>query len=403
MITPKHHLYKSDLRAGSALAVQATLSVTSIIEKMQHNLLRVPGVLGPLSHRRARALTGAVYGVVRGVTKTVGWSLDKIFAQLSDPEFAKPTEEREIFIAALNGVIGDYLKATSNSLAIPMTFRRQTGHELALSPECLKTKLPEAGGRVLVLIHGLCMTDSQWTRLGHNHGVELAKELGYTPVYLRYNSGLHISENGRLFAKQLDKLVHAWPVEIDEITVLGHSMGGLVARSACHYAREWQLDCLSLMKRAIFLGSPHFGAPLERMGHGLELILGLSSYTVALRKLAELRSAGITDLRYGNLRDEDWQGQGRFDYSEQKPTVLKTPESVSSLAIAGSLSKWGRLGDGMVPLKSALGQNGEAAIFPETEVIRGVNHLDLLNNRTVYQAIKSHCTNEIETPDSQSL
>ncbi|MDF1661149.1 MAG: alpha/beta hydrolase [Planctomycetota bacterium] len=390
MITSKHHLYKSDLRAGSALAVQATLSVTSIVEKMQHSIVRVPFVSGPVSHKRARALTGAVYGIVRGVTKTVGWSLDKVFAKLSDPDFVQPTEEREIFVAALNGVLGDHLAKTSNSLAIPMTFRSE-GKALKLTSESLKNRFPKAGSKLLVLLHGLCMTDSQWTRQGHNHGVELARELGYTSVYLRYNSGLHISENGRLFANQLTELIKAWPVDIEEITLLGHSMGGLVARSACHIASELKLDFLPLIKRVIFLGSPHFGAPLERMGHGLELILGLSPYTVALRKLGELRSAGITDLRHGNLRDEDWQGRGRFDFTEQHPDPLPMPESVSCLAIAGSLSKWGRLGDGMVPLKSALGQKGEAMLFEERQVIRGINHLDLLNNKDVYNAIHAHC------------
>lgn len=384
----KKHLYKSDLRAVSALAVDATLSVTSIVERMHHNVIRAPYFFGPLAHPRGKALTGAVYGLVRGVTRSVGWGLDKTLAHLSEERAGlEASREREAFLSALNGVIGDKLAKTQNSLAIPMTFRDEK--EQAFSARALPTNDPEVSSKLLILIHGLCMTDSQWTWKGHNHGLKLAEDLGYTPIFVRYNTGLPIFENGRQFAAQLNDLVENWPVKIRDISLIGHSMGGLVARSAVHWAEKAKLECLSSLKNAVFLGSPHFGAPLERLGHHIEFLLGLSPYTVALRTLGQLRSAGITDLRYGHLREEDWRGRSRFGFAHEKAEVLRMPETVSTLAIAASLSKWGTVGDGLVPIKSALGQCGEADLFKKTQLIRNAHHLDLLNNQKVYEAIRA--------------
>src|SRR5213075_2020262 len=105
---------------------------------------------------------------------------------------------------------------------------RRDGRTLSLDRDALAEGFPDATGKVLVLVHGLCMSDRQWLRRGHDHGAALARDLGYTPVYLHYNSGRHVSENGRELAQLLDQLVSAWPVQIDELVLIGHSMGGLV-------------------------------------------------------------------------------------------------------------------------------------------------------------------------------
>jgi pimeloyl-ACP methyl ester carboxylesterase len=131
-------------------------------------------------------------------------------------------------------VLGDYLAASANPLAITMCMRCR-GITLPLECQPLAAAIPHADGKLLVLLHGLCMNDLQWMRNGHDHGAALGRDLGYTPVYLHYNSGLHISTNGRALAEQLEALVRVWPVPLTELVLVGHSMGGLVARSACHY------------------------------------------------------------------------------------------------------------------------------------------------------------------------
>src|SRR5262249_46991300 len=152
---------------------------------------------------------------------------------------------------------------TNSVLAITMEFRRD-GQALSLDPEELRQALPRATGKVLVLVHGSAMSDRQWLRAGLDYGAALEDELGLTPVYLHYNSGLHISTNGRELAELLERLARAWPVPAPEISLLGFSMGGLVARSACYIAETDGLSWRRRLASLVCLGSPHHGAPLER-------------------------------------------------------------------------------------------------------------------------------------------
>ena len=124
-----------------------------------------------------------------------------------------------------------------------------------------------------MLIHGLCLNDQQWLREGHDHGAALAEDFGYTPVYLRYNSGLRIGANGRMLADSLESLLAHWPQPVDDLVLIGHSMGGLVARSAIHHATNAGQRWASQLSKMICLGTPHHGAPLERGGHGLDFLL----------------------------------------------------------------------------------------------------------------------------------
>jgi len=185
-------------------------------------------------------------------------------------------------LSALNGVLGDHLEASTNTLAIPMQLRRE-GEPLDLTRDGLRG----VTGRVLLIVHGLCMNDLQWRRNGHDHGAALAADGGFTPVYVRYNSGLHISANGQALAEQIEALVRAWPVPIDELVIVAHSMGGLVARSACHYGALARHDWLQNLHQIVFLGTPHQGAPLERGGNWTDLILGSSPYTIAFARLGK--------------------------------------------------------------------------------------------------------------------
>ena len=156
------------------------------------------------------------------------------------------------------------------------------------------------------------MNDLQWSRGGHDHGAALARDCGFTPVYLRYNSGQHVSINGHALAQQLQGLVDAWPVPLERCVLLGHSMGGLLARSALHYGTQAGLGWRSRVTDLVCLGTPHHGAPLERAGNWIDMLLGATPYAAPFARLGKLRSAGITDLRHGNLVDEDWVGRDRF-------------------------------------------------------------------------------------------
>jgi pimeloyl-ACP methyl ester carboxylesterase len=249
------------------------------------------------------------------------------------------------------------------------------------------------------MVHGLCMTDTTWNRRSHDHGQSLAQDMQADAIYLRYNSGRHISTNGTEFAALLETLVEAWPIPLRELVLVGHSMGGLVIRSACASGEASGHKWMRLLRALVFVGTPHQGAPLERGGHGVDMLFSASPYTVAFTRLGRLRSAGITDLRHGSVLDQDWVGRDRFARAGYLHHAQPLPRDVPAFAIAGSLSKGasGRGGalrsDGLVPIASALGLHCDprlAVNFPSSRqwIAYGTGHLDLLSSRAVYEHVK---------------
>jgi hypothetical protein len=348
---------------------------------------------------------GLAYGGIRAIAGLVGRGLDETLARLGPRLGAStPGVERDALVAVLNGVVGDHLLATGNPLAIAMSLRRD-GVPLTLTSEALRAALPEARAKVVVLIHGSASSDRGWRRRGHDHGAALARDLGVTPLYLHYNSGLHISTNGHQLAGLLEALVAAWPVPLASLALVGHSMGGLVARSACHVAlaggRRWPAHLRAL----VCLGSPHHGAPLERGGNWLHRLLGVSRYSAPIGRLARLRSAGVTDLRHGNILDDDWAGVDRFAHHHDRRGAAPLPAGVACYAIAGTSAPIveadalddvidddradGLPGDGMVPVASALGRHRRRErdlAFPADHqwISVATGHLDLLSSPAVY-------------------
>lgn len=406
MTAKPRHIHASDLRGLGRLAADATLGITDLVETMHHNITRAPGVLGTPTRKPMKGITGFVYRSIRGVTRLVGGGVDLALANLVPLVEQEPSSAtREAVVAALNGVLGDHLAASANPLAIPMRLRRGA-RPLELTRQALAEAIPRPQGRILLLVHGLCMSDLAWERNGHDHGAALAADPAvqppFTPLYLHYNSGLHVSTNGREFAGLLEALVKAWPVHIEEIAIVAHSMGGLVARSAFHYGTSAGHEWPRRVAKIVFLGTPHDGAPLERGGNWVNVVLDASPYTFAFARLGKLRSAGITDLRHGSLLDEDWAGKDRFARSRRATANRKAvalPEGVKCCAVAATLAKeagglGGRLaGDGLVPVPSALGQGTSpevALAFPESRqwIGYGLHHLDLLDSADVYDRIR---------------
>ncbi len=368
----------TDLLGAGRLAADATLGVTGVVESMHGTIAR------------GSPIAGLVYRSIRGVTGLIGSGADLAMSVLAPKAVDEPSSpRRETLLAILNGVYGDHLAATGNPLAIPMQLRRDTAS--------LANAIPRATGRVVVLVHGLCMADLHWDKGEKPLSRVLARDLGYTSVKLHYNTGLHVSSNGREFAALLEELVAAWPVPVTELAIVGHSMGGLIARSAAYYGREAGHRWTRLLRSMVFLGTPHHGSPLERGGSIADLLLSLSPYSAPFARLAGARSAGIRDLRHGNLLDEDWQGRAQGHLRDHRHPV-PLPEGVRCYAIAavksrepGSLQSR-LLGDGLVPVKSALGQHRSprfALAIPESQqwVGHGLGHLELMSNPLVHRRV----------------
>ncbi len=407
------HLTPADLYGFTRLVLHGAGEVTDLVEELHQTIAAPFDVLqvappGRTGGGRTSGITGLVYRSIQAGYTAANWGLD-LTAGLVAPVPAtaagerQTTPQREALLAAVNGAHGDFLAATQNPLAIEMALR-SGGRPLKLEKDALAAAFPAeasaASGRVVVLIHGLCMNDLQWRRGGHDHGAALARDLGYTPLYLHYNSGAHISTNGRACADLLERLVNQWPGPLDELVIIGHSMGGLVTRSAVHYGLRAGHVWPTRLRRIIFLGTPHHGSPWEQIGAWVGKVPSLSRYAAPFGRLARMRSAGITDLRYGSLLDEDWAGGDRFACGPDLRAHVPLPEDVPCCVVAGSLGAAGTrrgatkgllLGDGLVATDSALGIHADPnRSLPLGEGYRwvgyGMGHLDLLGSTEVYAA-----------------
>jgi pimeloyl-ACP methyl ester carboxylesterase len=252
-----------------------------------------------------------------------------------------------------------------------------------------------------VFVHGLMETEHTWRigarRLGGTYGSRLRDDLGRTPVYVRYNTGRHVSENGRSLADLLADAFEAWPVPVEEIAIVGHSMGGLVARSACHQASEEGAAWVSRVRHVVSLGTPHMGAPLAQAVHYASAALWKVPETRPLAGLLRRRSAGIRDLRHGSLVDEDWRGRDpdalrRIVCCEVPLLDGATHCFVSATVTRNPHHPIGRLvGDSLVLAPSASGRSRTRRIPFRDEHghhLGGTHHLALLNHPEVYSRLR---------------
>lgn len=310
------------------------------------------------------------------------------------------------------------MRSAAPALDLGMTVRA-AGRAVPLDAGSLRTAFPEATGRIVVFLHGLTETEDSWAYGAEKHhgspgvtyGTLLRADLGLTPVYLRYNTGLHISDNGRALAVLLAELVAAWPREVQDLVLVGHSMGGLVARSALHQASDGTTAAQSwtaLVRDTVTLGSPHLGAPLERGVHRLALQLDRLPETRPLARVLALPSAGIKDLRHGTLVEDDWAGRDLDGPTTGVRTHVPLHDAARHFVVTATLSPFpeGRLaalvGDLMVSPRSATGDTGDddRLAFPADHVVRlgALHHVDLLDHPRVYAHIRRWLTDRPEGP-----
>jgi pimeloyl-ACP methyl ester carboxylesterase len=303
-------------------------------------------------------------------------------------------------VAAVNGLWGDTMVRSYPELSIHMAVVGD-GSEVAIAPETLAEAFPRASGLMAVFVHGLCETDESWRRNAADHygdasatyGSMLQRDLGYTPVFLRYNTGLHVSDNGRQLAALLDELVAAWPVPVTQIALVGHSMGGLVARSACYYAEREGRAWTRSVAHVFCLGTPHLGAPLEKGVHATSRLAGRLPETRPIAKVLEARSAGVKDLRFGACVEDDWldgEPEGLWDDPcTEVPFLPGAAYYFVGVSVTNDASHpVGTLvGDLLVRFPSASGRGRRRTIPFEIDNgrhIGGLHHLDLLNHPAVY-------------------
>ncbi|MCB1687239.1 MAG: hypothetical protein KDI33_02080 [Halioglobus sp.] len=389
------------VRGSSRLIFDSVAGITSAVEGMHETIARHPLPWSPQPEQATRAhglIAASVYASIRGINSLVREGVDLSVALLPEATTGRESTAAAIqAIAALNGVLGDHLEATGNPLATTMQFRTPEQF-VSLERESLAATVAHASGHIVVLVHGLSMSELCWSKAGTpGIGQRLQESLAFTPLYLRYNTGRHISTNGQDFAGELEQLCANWPVPVESLSLIGHSMGGLVIRSACWYAQQAGSEWLRHLQRVVCLGTPHHGSVVAKAGHGLNAAMERIAYTQPLA-FGRRRSAGIKDLRHGDLLDEDWRDHHP---DASRPDTRRPVPLLDGVEYYFAAATLGRdrhdpvghlLGDLLVRMDSATGSHRDDVrrldIKPENcRVFHEKNHFDLLYDAHVQQQI----------------
>jgi pimeloyl-ACP methyl ester carboxylesterase len=380
-----------ELRALSALAFGELRAGLGGIAGLHEAIAdRAFGGVGPAAST-ARALhdaiAGGVYGALGAAAAAGGVAIDGALAlRGARGRTVTATPRGAALVAVLTGLRGDALARERSALHEPMSVR-VAGRVVPIEPGALATAFPSASGRIVVFVHGLFETEHAW---GGVFGDALSSDLGWTPVVLRYSTGQHISENGRALDVLLAGLVRAWPVAVRRIALVGHSMGGLVARSATHRGAAWT----ELVSDVVALGTPHLGAPLAQAVHVAGAALHAVPETRPLAGLLRRRSAGIRDLRSGSLVDADWRGRDPDALRAAAQAEVPLLASATHTFVSATLTRSprhpvGRLvGDGLVLRASAEARRlgFEAGLVH----VGGAHHLALLRHPEVLALLREH-------------
>ncbi len=401
-----------EVRDTSRLAAVAARAVTTRIHEVHAGIAgRVFAMVGPVSapvRVTHDAIAAVSYGSVRTALGTGAVVAGRAAARYATGVRLDDSPPARVALAVLNGAHGDLLQRTAPALALQMTVR-VSGRDVPPDPQSVQAAFPDATDRVAVFLHGLTETEGAWCfqaqrhhgRRGITYGTLLRRDVGLTPVFIRYNTGLHISDNGRRLDDLLTALVDTWPVELQDVVVIGHSMGGLVARSALHHAgggTETGHRWTTLVRDTITLGTPHLGAPLERGAHALTHLLARLPETRPIARVLATRSVGIKDLRYGTLVEDDWRGRDLDAPGHGRHTYVPLHDGARHFVVLATLTREASarsahvIGDLLVPPRSAMGDTGDddRLAFPADHVhhLGRRHHFHLLNDPMVYAQIR---------------
>ena len=401
--------------AGYAPALNAGFQATTDSVQQMHTaiagtafeaLLRLPGLTLPTRIVQGihDAITHGVYAAVRhggGAALAAAGGAERL---VSDPDPDRtPGAKEQAVRSALNGVFGDALSASANPLAIQMGLHA-AGRPVAVTPLALQG----LRARVVLFIHGLACDERSWdgrpsawegsawsgvmapaaSAVAYQYGALLERELPVSAIYLRYNTGLAIDANARSLADLIEQLLAAAP-QVQDIVLIGHSMGGLVARRAHDMAAAAGMAWPRCAPMLICLGSPHEGAPLEQLGALAAAALSLTDTTRPLARIANARSTGIKDLRHGLKKMDSSRGLKGKRGASLQPLALKLV--FGSLGDEGDATAMGALiaqvlGDGLVQPPSAAASQLDGNV--ERCAVPGLGHMALLSHPRVYAFIR---------------
>lgn len=336
------------------------------------------------------AAVTSIYGAISGFLRVSSGAVRALAARgIGRPVESSPRGRR--IVAAVNGLIGDELRMLDDPQAIVMAVRKD-GVDVPGTGWQVGDAFRGGSSHIVVFLHGLCESDESWSLGERTHGTtyasRLAAETDATPVMIRYNTGLHVSENGKHLDVLLQQLIGAWPVQVTRITLVGHSMGGLVARAATNHATASGQTWHHLVRDVVCLGTPHTGARLEKVAHVGSRMLRFLPESRPLSAILDSRSAGIVDLRHGYISRDEWEGQDlTAQWGLDRIAAAPLPHAEYHF-VASTLGATKRhplsavLGDLLVHFSSAtgIGRTGPVVDGARFEYVPSAHHFALLNH-----------------------
>lgn len=411
--SPGAALATHEVRALGKLATDAARDGISRIEKVHHAIARrswrPTGPAGTPSHAVHNVIAAGAYASVRAGIDVTGALVGAVLGEVARAaRWRAPSETPagSTLLGILNGFAGDRLGRQGSPIALEMTVLHE-GTCLPTDAADVRVAVPEATGDIVVFVHGLIETD-RWWRWGAEryygepdvtYGSRLRTDIDVTPLHIRYNTGRHVAENGRGLARLLDATLASWPVPVERLTLVGHSMGGLVIRSACHIGADDGHDWVSLLKHAVYLGTPHHGTSLARGATAVGSLLGTLPEIRPFAAVLARPSAGIADLRHGTFAVPSGYGESPDEWLDAGGHDVPPLPGCRHHVVTASLTRQGDslldrlVGDLLVQTVSAsgTGTRGRASHFVAEEgfALGGVHHFALLNHPTVYDQLRN--------------
>lgn len=387
----------SEYRALATLLAKAADGIAVTVRDVHRATAKrsFPSHTGPakLTHDGIAEL---VYGCVRGGLATGA----AVAAALPSDFSLQRTRRGRNAHAVLNGYVGDLLHETDDPLAIQMTLRENDA-DVPLTAAALSAHYPNATRRVVIFVHGLIENENWWFPDGRrDFGSRLRDDLNVTPLYLRYNSGRHISDNGAELSALLEQLVAEWPVSIRELTVVGHSMGGLVAKSALRQGVDSGAKWPAKLRHLVYLGVPHRGSLVEYGANLAAWTLDRVPESAPLARPFRLRSKGIKDLRFGYVAESDWTGLDQDAIrdtprrGDDAPFPLHVNEHFLTVSMNGLLGT--AFGDLLVRPRSGRDNLDESE--PDRVHLEGLHHFALLSHDRVYARLHRWLDEHVVVP-----
>jgi pimeloyl-ACP methyl ester carboxylesterase len=383
--TPHDREHLDDWRAVGYLFDVATQRLTSPVEGIHQAVVRRWfGLAGPgldPARRVAEGLTASIYQSIRLSGTAVGMAISSgaglVHRFRSLPPVWETRGGRGVQ-SVFNGLWGDRFEEDRSPLRIEMGIRAPNGIPVSITADFLGHAFPKATGRLAVLVHGFADTENAWRSGDNSDLIDGLESDGFTVLRLRYNTGREIVDNASTLAQIIEEVRLAWPVPVFEIALVGHSMGGLVARSAVIAAGSAGTEWAELVTHVVAIAAPHFGTPIEHMVRYMSNGLGLFNESRPLVAFVEQRSAGIKNLRHGIGRSDD--GVYGFAYHVVAGVVTREPDH-----------PLGRVfGDLVVGVRSA---TSRGHLFetesPDILVVGGRNHADLVHAPEVVAKVRT--------------